>query len=72
MMAKDEGQAGTMVGAKTLFGMGLAELRELMVGLGEPKYRATQMFEGLYRQLAGSLEEMTVLPVALRERLTAR
>lgn len=52
-----------------LFGATLGELRSVLEELGEPKYRAAQLFEALYRQLAGSFEEMTVLPLALRERL---
>src|SRR5579872_4169823 len=35
---------------------------------GEPAYRAKQVWDGLYRRLAGP-EELTELPAALRERL---
>jgi len=56
---------------KALFGASLVELQDLMVGLGLPKYRAAQMFEALYRQRSGSLEEITTLPLAVRERLAA-
>ncbi|MEO6803147.1 MAG: 23S rRNA (adenine(2503)-C(2))-methyltransferase RlmN [Granulicella sp.] len=54
---------------RALFGMGLEELSELMVGLGEKPYRGRQVHQALYRQLVGSVEEMSVLPVALRERM---
>ena len=54
-----------------LFGMGLGELTELMAGLGQKPYRARQIWEGLYRQRVGSLEEVTTLPSALREELAA-
>ncbi len=51
--------------------MGIEELRQLMVRLGEPKYRAAQLYAGMYRQLVRNLDEITVLPSALKERLTA-
>jgi len=47
-----------------------ARLREVLVDLGEPSYRASQVWEWLARG-AGSYEEMTNLPVALRERLAS-
>ena len=54
---------------RALFGMGLGELTELMAGLGQKPYRARQVWEALYKQRVGALEEMTTLPVALREEL---
>ncbi len=54
-----------------LFGKTLAELQALAAELGLPKYRAAQMFEAMYRGRVGSIEEMTVLPLALREQLVA-
>ncbi len=54
---------------RALFGMSAAELRALMVSLGEPAYRATQLAAALYRQRAATLGEMTTLPAALRQRL---
>jgi 23S rRNA (adenine2503-C2)-methyltransferase len=54
---------------KALFGASLEELRELIVALGQPAYRAAQIHQALYRQLAGTFDEMTVLPVAFREAL---
>ncbi len=63
--------AKPQLGAKPLFGMSLEELRALVVGWGEPAYRATQIHGAVYRQLAGTVDAMTVLPLALRERVTA-
>jgi 23S rRNA (adenine2503-C2)-methyltransferase len=54
-----------------LFGKTLGELQALAAELGLPKYRAAQVFEALYRGRVGSIEEMTVLPLALREQLVA-
>jgi 23S rRNA (adenine2503-C2)-methyltransferase len=39
--------------------------------LGEPAYRARQIWEWLYVHLADSFKQMTSLPVTLRERLAA-
>ncbi len=55
---------------RALFGMGLGELTELMAELGQKPYRARQVWEALYKQRVGSVEEMTTLPVLLREELT--
>jgi len=46
--------------------MGLGELTELMAGLGQKPYRARQVWDALYKQRVGSLDEVTTLPVALR------
>ena len=54
-----------------LFGMDGAALTALMQSLGQPKYRATQLATALYKQRAASLDEITTLPLALREQLSA-
>jgi 23S rRNA (adenine2503-C2)-methyltransferase len=54
-----------------LFGMTLAELQSLVKQLNQPAYRAKQLSDALYRQRVGSIDEMTVLPLALREQLMA-
>jgi 23S rRNA (adenine2503-C2)-methyltransferase len=54
---------------RALFGMSLAELTELMAGLGQKPYRARQIWDALYKQRVASLEEVTTLPVLLREDL---
>jgi 23S rRNA (adenine2503-C2)-methyltransferase len=56
---------------RALFGMDLAGLTELMAGLGQKPYRARQVFEALYKQRVSSLEDVTTLPVALRDELVA-
>ncbi len=50
-------------------GMSFARLEELVVGLGEPVYRAKQLRSWLYHGLAFSFEEMTDLPASFRKRL---
>jgi 23S rRNA (adenine2503-C2)-methyltransferase len=45
------------------------ELIEFAENLGEPKYRAVQIFKGLHQRRITSFEAMTDLPKALREKL---
>lgn len=44
-------------------------LEELLASLGQPRFRATQLFEWLYGHGARSYSEMTNLPASLRETL---
>ena len=44
-------------------------LRSLLSSWGEPAFRATQLLRWLYAGAAGSYQEMTNLPLALRQRL---
>jgi 23S rRNA (adenine2503-C2)-methyltransferase len=50
--------------------MDLAELREVL-GSHQPQFRARQVYEGLYRQQATGLVEISSLPAALRDQLAA-
>jgi len=52
-------------------GLDLAELKALVLGLGEPAFRAKQIFEGLYRQRWTRWEQFTALSKPLRARLEA-
>ena len=54
-----------------LYDLGLGGLTERLVALGQPAYRARQIYAGAYRQLADSYEAMTDLPRALRPSLAA-
>jgi 23S rRNA (adenine2503-C2)-methyltransferase len=47
----------------------IAQLEASLVALGEPAYRARQVWRWLYRRLANSFGEMTDLPRSLRDRL---
>jgi len=47
----------------------LGELQTMLQSWGEPKYRALQIWEGLYQHLAESPQEITNLPRELRDRL---
>ncbi len=49
--------------------MSAAEVRTLLESLGEPKYRATQLADALYKQRVESVEQITTLPAAVRAKL---
>src|SRR5580658_1857341 len=52
-----------------LLGLCLQELTVVTERLGEPPYRARQLFDGLYRQRWSGWEEFTTLPLRVRRRL---
>lgn len=58
-------------GRRALVGLSREELEAFVVGLGEPRYRARQLFRWLYGRAARSFAEMTDLPLDLRSRLEA-
>src|SRR2546421_8725174 len=51
--------------------LGFSELSALVSRLGERPYRARQLYSWLHRKAAASLDAMTDLPHAFRERLAA-
>jgi 23S rRNA (adenine2503-C2)-methyltransferase len=56
-----------------LFGMGRAELAEIVAGLGEPRsFRARQIFHWLYQRRVRSVDAMANLPKPLRAALAER
>ena len=52
-----------------LLGKSLAELQAFVASLGEPAYRAAQIFHALYAERRGEFAAMSNLPAALRKRL---
>ena len=64
-------ETGGAVESKALFGRTPEELRVVVEGLGQSKYRAVQLAEALYKQRVQSLDEITTLPAELRTRLAA-
>src|SRR5439155_10120282 len=57
--------------SQPLVGMDLDDLREAL-GPDQPKYRARQLYEALYRQQAQDLVTITSLPASVREELSGR
>jgi 23S rRNA (adenine2503-C2)-methyltransferase len=46
-----------------------SDLKSLLAGLGEPSYRADQIWQGLYKNYWSAPEEFTNLPKSFREKL---
>ena len=57
------------VGKSALPGMTQDEMAAFLEGLGEPKFRAKQLFQWVYQKAAKSFSEMTNLPAGLRQKL---
>ena len=55
-----------------LLDLSLEELTEVVAALGQPVYRARQIWEWVYKHYAVSFDEMANLPKALREKLAAQ
>jgi 23S rRNA (adenine2503-C2)-methyltransferase len=53
---------------RCFFGMNVAELADLMVTLGEPKWRGRQLAEATYRQRIVDVDGISTLPKALRQK----
>jgi 23S rRNA (adenine2503-C2)-methyltransferase len=52
-----------------LLGLSLQELGEIVEKLGQPGYRAQQLFEAVYGQRVGAVQEITNLPQSFRQQL---
>ena len=50
-------------------GLTLEEMEQLMVSIGQPKYRAKQLFTWLYKKRIHNLEQITVFSKTLRQEL---
>jgi 23S rRNA (adenine2503-C2)-methyltransferase len=55
-----------------LFDLTLTQVEEVLTSLGQPRYRADQLWGWLYRSLATDFALMTNLPQALREELAGK
>ena len=53
----------------SVYDLDYSRLQDLLVSMGEPAFRAKQVWEWLYRSLATEWQQMTNLPASLRERL---
>jgi 23S rRNA (adenine2503-C2)-methyltransferase len=54
----------------SLLDLEYAELEELLIGWGQPAYRARQLWTWIYVRLAEDFQAMTDLPLTLRDRLS--
>ncbi len=60
-----------MTEAIALLDLTKSQLAALLAGWGQPRFRADQIWDWIYRKYAATPAEMTNLPAALRERLAA-
>jgi 23S rRNA (adenine2503-C2)-methyltransferase len=58
-------------GKPYLFDLTLNDLTEIVIAHGEPRFRAKQVWEWVYKKLAPSFDEMSDVPKKLREKLSA-
>jgi 23S rRNA (adenine2503-C2)-methyltransferase len=70
-MADPEGIFEAM-GRRPLVGMTQEEIAAFLQELGEPKFRAKQVFQWVYQKCVKSFDAMTNLPAALRQKLEAQ
>ena len=61
----------TINGKTDLLSMLPDELEGLLAGMGQPRFRAQQLFSWLHEKRVDSFDKMSNLPGALRERLAA-
>ena len=52
-----------------ILGLSLQQLTDLVLETGEPAYRAQQLFDAVYRQGIGTLDDISTLPSRYRSRL---
>ena len=57
---------------KDIARLDFSELQSLIGELGEPKFRAKQVYEWIHKKLVKSYDEMTNVPLALRNKLKER
>lgn len=57
-----------MQATPTLIGLDLGEI-EALIGADQPKFRARQVYDAVYRRRIGEIDRITDLPKPLRERL---
>ena len=61
----------TTAGRVALLDLDRAQLTDFVVGLGEPKFRAAQLWDWIYKRYAGDFDAMHNLPKSLRTKLAA-
>lgn len=64
----ENGQDTGIMKKRDIKSMPLSQLTEELAGMGEPPYRAKQMYQWMHVRLADGFEEMSDLPKKLREK----
>lgn len=71
MLSTSQPQPHTETSKTDLLGLSLPQLQAWLAERGEAPFRAKQIYSWLYEHLVGSFAEMSNVPRALRERLSA-
>jgi 23S rRNA (adenine2503-C2)-methyltransferase len=61
----------TTLSQNDLLGLTIQELTALVEALGEPRFRARQLFDALYRQRVAAVDDVSTLSKSLRSRLVS-
>jgi 23S rRNA (adenine2503-C2)-methyltransferase len=59
----------SLLSKKFIYDLEYAQLEELLLSWGEPRYRAQQIWRGLYQRLWNDPAQFTQIPIRLRDRL---
>jgi 23S rRNA (adenine2503-C2)-methyltransferase len=54
---------------KLIHDLNFSELEQELLAMGEPRFRAKQIWKALYQNFKSSIEEISTLPIPLREKL---
>ena len=57
---------------KSIYGIKKSDLEEYFISIGEKKFKATQVYEWVYRKKVLSFDEMTNISKDIREKLKKR
>jgi 23S rRNA (adenine2503-C2)-methyltransferase len=60
---------GSSLNPRSIYDLSLLQMQERFMSWGEPSYRATQVWQGIYRQLWSSPDSFSSLSKGLRQRL---
>jgi 23S rRNA (adenine2503-C2)-methyltransferase len=71
-LSNADAPAGLTAALPCILDLDQIALRDVIADLGEPAYRARQLFKALHGRLVGSWDEVTDLPTWLRSALAAR
>lgn len=72
LKVSDPNELFDLVGKRPIMGMTQEEMAAFLEELGEPKFRAKQLFQWVYQKGAKSFAVMTNLPAGLRQKLEER
>src|SRR5262249_16767749 len=61
-----------MMQRQELIGMPRDKMEQMLVSMGEPRFRGAQLYHAIYRERQLDLAKVTTIPKALRDKVTER